>query len=418
MNLYQHQKDALEWIKNKPKAILALDAGLGKTAITIKTFKPDENILVICPATLKTNWKQEIELWSEHSFNVHIIKKKTDQLKSGINIINYDILGKKEGKNVVPCFDFKNFRVDRVVLDESHYIKNHLAVRSKIAAKLVRIAPNAILLSGTLGEKSRDLYTPLLSIGAINKTFHEYGMMYCGAFKRYMGRREIWDYNGNSNQGMLRRVMEPSTLIMRKEDVIDLPEKIFKVVSIDVNKRYAREKDYSLKSIYESSEPIGFAGLSELLHDQALDKLPLAIKYIKDRLETTKKIVLIAKHIDVIDGLFYALKEYNPVKLDGRDNADKKDLSKVTFQTDPSCRIFIGQIKAAGVGITLTAASDVIFVETNWSFSDISQAADRCHRIGQKNTVLAEILTITDSLDEHVLRRTLEKKQFVEEVLT
>ncbi len=413
MNLYKHQIEALDWLEKRPKAILALDAGLGKSAIAIKTFKDNERILIICPATLKLNWVREIKLWSSRT-DITIIKTKKDELKPGINIINYDLLGKKVKKRAVANFDFKGF--DRVILDESHRIKNAKAVRTKIGAKIVKNIKNAILLTGTLGERSMDLYVPLISIDAIDMNMHSFGMKYCDGKKVYLGMREVWDYRGNTNSSELRRLIKPKTLIMHKEDVIDLPEKTINIIELDA-KVSRREREYDVGAILKDPRAIGFEGLAELIHEQALAKLPLAIKHIKMRLENTDKLFIVARHTDVIDILLEKLEKFNPVKLDGRDNLNAKQTAVDTFQTDKTCQVFIGQIVASGVGITLTAASNVIFVETDWSYSNISQAGDRCHRIGQKNNVHIEILTVANSIDQRILYTTLEKKQFTEEVL-
>lgn len=413
--LYQHQIDALNWLQDKPKVLLGLDAGLGKSAIAIKTFKPNENILIIAPATLKQNWFREIKLWSEYSPTIHIIKKKTDKLQPGVNIVNYDILGSKKNKKIVSNFDFKNFKVDRLIVDESHYIKNPKSIRSKITAKLIHQIKNVILLSGTPSERTMDLYVPLRSLGVIDTNMHSFGVKYCGGKKIYLGRKEVWDYRGNTRTDELKELMSGHCLFMTKEDVIDLPEKVFSVIGLDLPVS-RREKEYNLEDILEDTRPIGFEGLSELLHEQALLKLPLCIKHIKMRLESTHKIVIFAKHHDVIDSLMHELKSFNPVKLDGRCSATQKDDAVSIFQNDKNCRLFIGQIKASGVGLTLTSSSDVIFVETNWSYSDLSQCADRVHRIGAKNNVYIEILTIANSIDERVLYTTLIKKEFKEDI--
>lgn len=415
MNLYKHQKDAIEWLKDRPKAILALDMGLGKTLIAIKTFKDNERILIICPATLKLNWKKEIYKWSDRK-DINIILKKKDIIpKKGIVIINYDILGGRVKKKITPNFNFSGF--DRVIIDESHYIKTPKSIRSKIAAKIVKTTPNAVLLSGTLGERSKDLFVPLFSIGATDLTWTKYADKFCDPKRIFIGRKEIWDYNGLSNPAELKKLMTPYTLIMKKEDVIDLPDKIIKVICLDLHVD-KREKNYNLNDIIKDKRPIGFEGLSELLHDQGLLKVAQAVAHIKMHLETSRKVFVIAKHHDVIDLLMEKLKDYNPVKLDGRDSAYKRDRAVYKFQNSKNCKVFVGQIKAAGTGITLTAASLAVIVENNWSYSDLTQAIDRLHRIGAKSTVVAEILTISGSIDDRVLHKTLEKKQFNMEVLS
>ena len=414
--LYKHQIDALSFLATKPKALLCLDAGLGKTAIAIKTFKPGERILVITPATLKINWFKEIEIWQDHKFKIQIIRKKREELsrdKNLVTIINYDILGGRKNKKIVPNFNFRKF--DRVIVDEFHMIKNQNAIRTRIAAKIIKTTPNAILLSGTPGERSAHLYVPLFATGAIDMKWSKYADKFCEPKQIFLGSRTIMTYNGATNTEELKELMRKNTLVMHKEDVIDLPKKDIQVVRLDlpVDKR---EANYDLFEILNDRRPLSFEGLAELLHDQGVRKVPLASSHIKMRLEIYKKIFVVTVHREVTDLLMEKLKKFNPVKLDGRDKLEDKQKAVDTFQKDKNCRVFIGQIKASGVGVTLTKSHHIIFVENNWSFSDLSQAIDRLHRISQKVDVTAEILTIADSIDDKILYKTLEKEKFVKDL--
>lgn len=422
MKLYPHQEDALKWLDGRDKTIAALDQGLGKTIIAAKTILTGERVLVIVPASLKLNWKKELEIWGPKDMSIHITKKKSETLPDGpgIIIMNYDLLGYKlkktaKSKGVArPNFDFSNF--DRVILDEAHFIKNVTSIRSKIAGKIVYKTPKALLLTGTPMNRPIDLYVPLFSIGAIDDKYHSFGMRYCDAQQIYLGRRQVWQYRGLTNERELRSILKPFMLRMKKEDVIDLPERLTKVVALDLPVS-RQEKSYSFTDISKDPRPLAFEGLAELIHDQGLIKLPLAISHIKMRLETEEKVFVVARHADVIDTLMEKLKEFNPVKLDGRCSMLEKNVSVEEFQKNPECRVFVGQIKAAGVGITLTAASHVIIVEAEWDYSALMQVIDRCHRIGQKNTVTAEILTIDGSIDERMLWTTLTKKDYSERVV-
>jgi len=419
--LLAHQLDALAWIKKQKskKLILALDMGLGKTVIAAKTIQKDERVLVICPASLKLNWERELKIWAI-SVPIQIIKKKTETIlkRPGITIINYDLLGQKSSKKknarAIANYDFSGF--DKVILDECHMIKNAKPVRSKISGKIIRLTPKAILLSGTPMERPIDLYVPLFSIGAIKGSRDSFGHKFGDPKMLWLGTKQVWAFRGASNVPELKKILKPVMLRMLKEDVIDLPEKDISVVALDlpVGKQ---EKNYSFTDIIKDPRPMGFEGLSELLHEQGISKVPLAVRHIKMRLETEHKILIVAKHTDVIESLMEKLKEFNPVKLDGKCTADQKQKTADTFQEDKNCRLLIGQIKPVGVGWTLTKAKHIIVVEPDWSFSNLMQVIDRLHRIGQKNNVTAELLTIHNSICERVLYTTLEKKGFIQEVI-
>jgi len=415
MKLMKHQVEALSWGEQHSKKIYALDMGLGKSCISLKTVQKGERVLIICPATLKINWEIEVKLWTNIK-NITIIKKKSEEIskKPGVYIVNYDLLGSKVKKRAKPNFDFKDF--DRVIIDECHMIKNPKAVRTKIAGRIVKTTPNAVLLSGTLMERPIDLYVPLFSIGALDMSYNSFGMKYCDPQKIYLGNREVWQFRGSSDPIGLNKILKKQTLIMYKENVIDLPLRSISVVALDLPVG-RQEKNYSFTDIMKDPRPIGFEGLAELLHEQALRKLPLAVKHIKMRLEDNFKIFITARHTDVIEILMDKLLDYGCVKLDGSCSAKQKQWAVDTFQNNKNCRIFVGQTKASGVGITLTAASHVILVEPDWSYSAIMQIVDRLHRIGQKNNVTAELLTIHDSIDERVLYTTLEKKGFIKEIM-
>lgn len=415
--LFPHQVKALDWIEknSSSKVILALDMGLGKSAISATTIWNHERVLIICPASLKINWYREIKTWA-NTPAVTIINKKSETLPKGpgVIIINYDILGfnEKQGKKKMakPNFDFKDF--DRVIVDESHMIKNPKAVRTKIAGRIISKTPKAILLSGTLMERAIDLFVPLTSIGANKYSYDNYGFRFCEPKLIDIGRRQVWSYRGLSNAEELKNMMAPQTLVMKKEDVIDLPEKLIKVIALDLPV-HKQEKNYNLVDIIKDPRPLGFEGLAELLHEQGIYKVKMATEHIKMRLEETEKIFVTAKHSLVIDELKENLKEFNPVVLDGRCNLKQKQQAVDTFQNDKNCRIFIGQNTAADKGITLTAANHVIMVEPDWSYSTLMQLIDRCHRIGQKNFVTAEMLVIANSIDERVLHTTLTKEGYI-----
>jgi SWI/SNF-related matrix-associated actin-dependent regulator 1 of chromatin subfamily A len=418
LKLFPHQEQALKWIEQNKnsKVILALDMGLGKSAISAKTILPTEKVLVICPASLKINWYREVQTWA-NTPKITIVNKKSETLPTGAGtvIINYDILGfnEKQGKRKMakPNFDFKDF--DRVIVDESHMIKNPKAVRTKIAGRIISKAPKAILLSGTLMERAIDLYVPLTAIGANQYKYDAYGFKFCEPKLIDIGRRQVWSYRGLSNADELKHMMAPQTLVMKKEDVIDLPEKFIKVVALDLPV-HKREKSYDLESIKKDPRPLGFEGLAELLHEQGLSKVKMATEHIKMRLEETEKIFITAKHSLVIDELKENLAEFNPVVLDGRCSLKQKQDAVDKFQNTKECRIFIGQNTAADKGITLTAANHVIMVEPDWSYSTLMQLIDRCHRIGQKNFVTAEMLVIANSIDERVLHTTLTKEGYID----
>jgi SWI/SNF-related matrix-associated actin-dependent regulator 1 of chromatin subfamily A len=135
-------------------------------------------------------------------------------------------------------------------------------------------------------------------------------------------------------------------------------------------------------------------------------------EHVLGLLDSVDKVVVMAHHHDVVDILTEALAEYGVVSLTGRDNQADRQTSIDRFQDHPEVRVFVGSIQAAGIGITLTAASTVVFAELDWVPGNMSQAEDRCHRIGQTDSVLVQHVVLDGSIDAR-LAKTLVEKQAV-----
>ena len=400
MMLYKHQVQAIEWLGQRPKAILALDMGLGKTCVS--SLDLSVPALVVCPASLKLNWQAELAMWRPE-LSVQVVRSPKDPIKGlDVTIVNYDILGKLD----LPT-------PTTLIVDEAHYIKNYKAKRTKLLMSLIKATSNVSLLTGTpIVNRPIELWTLLYSIGATKLGYFEFGMRFCAGWKTPW---DTYDFSGSSRKGELIKVLEPFMLRMTKEECIDLPSKTYRIIALDlpVDKR---EKQFSQDQI-DTPDSIPFEAISDIRRLNAERKLDQSISYIKDCLEQTDKIVVFAHHTHIIDGLMDALKEFEPVMVTGSVKNEDRHVAVQTFQNNPKCRVFVGNIKAAGVGLTLTAASHVVFVEAPWSPADLQQAADRCHRIGQQNNVTIDLLTITGSIDEIILHKILTKMDVIDSVI-
>ena len=400
MMLYKHQVQAIEWLGQRPKAILALDMGLGKTCVS--SLDLSVPALVVCPASLKLNWQAELAMWRPE-LSVQVVRSPKDPIKGlDVTIVNYDILGKLD----LPT-------PTTLIVDESHYIKNYKAKRTKLLMGLIKATSNVSLLTGTpIVNRPIELWTLLYSIGATKLGYFEFGMRFCAGWKTPW---DTYDFSGSSRKGELIKVLEPFMLRMTKEECIDLPSKTYRIIALDLSVD-KREKQFSQDQI-DTPDSIPFEAISDIRRLNAERKLDQSISYIKDCLEQTDKIVVFAHHTHIIDGLMDALKEFEPVMVTGSVKNEDRHVAVQTFQNNPKCRVFVGNIKAAGVGLTLTAASHVVFVEAPWSPADLQQAADRCHRIGQQNNVTIDLLTITGSIDEIILHKILTKMDVIDSVI-
>lgn len=403
MKLLPYQTKAITWARSRRFALIALEQGLGKTVVTaVDLVAP---AVVVCPSSMKLTWRAELNKWRPE-LRVHVVRRAADVIPDcDVVVVNYDIL------------DRVTFPFTAVTLaaDESHYAKNYKAKRTKALARLMKTAKRIRCLSGTpIVNRPIELWPLLRAGGATKLSYFDFGMKYCAGWKTPW---DTYDFSGASCLDELYEVLDPYMLRLTKEQVLpDLPPKVYRVIELDlpVDKQ---EKKLDREEIEMSDYRVAFEAIADILKMNALKKLPLALQHIRDALESEPKVVVFAHHFEVVTGLIEGLAEYNPVRVTGRDNQDARFAAVERFQSDPDCRVFVGNLKAAGVGLTLTAAARVIFVECSWTPADIEQAADRCHRIGQTRPVLAEILTIHRSIDAEMLHKALAKLEVISKLV-
>ena len=408
-------------------AMIADQPGLGKTCQSLAYLALHTDIrpaVVVCPASLKLNWEREAEMWLETSDVIEVIKNgKPYPLNGdiGIIIINYDVL-----KKWLP--ELKAIKPQILIYDESHYIKSPKSARSKAAAQLAKSVPHKILLTGTpvLGHPA-ELWNQLCTIDPNrynSKSFFSWHRRYCDAkqltFFRWDAKKHIrvkqsvWDFSGASNLKELAESLKGIMIRRTKEEVLpELPEKRRQtlLVSIDNRRDYNHaEKDF-LSWIKEQkgndaakrASSVEQLSMVEALRQIAIQgKMKQAIEWISDFLETGEKLVVFATHRATIDTLMTEFSKV-AVRLDGGMCAEEKQLSVDRFQEDDEIRLFVGNVKAAGVGIPLFAASNVLFLELDWTPTMHEQCEDRLHRIGQKKAVNCYYMFASDTIDEKMM---------------
>lgn len=168
-------------------------------------------------------------------------------------------------------------------------------------------------------------------------------------------------------------------------------------------------------SVLQDAPSASFSELAKLRHDTAVAKVPFVLSYLEDCLEAEDKVIVFAHHRDVLEAIQEGLRVPS-VLLYGGMTAAKKQKAIDSFQNDPACRVFIGQTQAAGVGITLTAGSHVVFAELDWVPGNIAQAEDRAHRFGQEQKVLVTYLVVDGTVDSLIARSIVTKKVVIDAV--
>jgi len=384
--------------------LMADEQGLGKTAQVLQFIQRTglRRILICCPATLKLNWRKEILMWTQAKPSDITIISGTSPYKidTKYTIVNYDLL--------TYWADYlKDFRWGMVVADECHYIQSDKAQRTQAFTTIVEKAQDAIYISGTpFTSRPIQMYTALHNIAPdIFRTQQEFGNRFCDP--KYV-RNQV-TYKGATNMDVLHDILKDGICIRRlKEDVLkDLPDKMRVTIPVGMSKEEVKNCPDIYSQIMELEDKI--AQTTDLLGTLEwqkqicyLRKKKDIITWISDFLETGKKLVVFAVHKMTIEDIMSAFPHIS-VKLDGSSSQKEREQAIERFQNDPNTRLFVGNVKAAGTGITLTAASDVLTVEFGWVCSEHLQAEDRCHRIGAKNAVTAYYMVCPDSIDEHLV---------------
>ena len=240
--------------------------------------------------------------------------------------------------------------------------------------------------------------------------------------------RWVWDFSGASHVDELNASLRANLMIRRtKAEVLsELPSKVRQVIELDAPNGESPELQQVLRTAYSSftnaageigEEKVDFEELSNARKELGEIKLPHVLSFLKETLlEEVEKVVVFAYHKEIIDKLYDALKTFTPVKLYGGMSDRQKNESVLRFQADPAVRVFIGQITAAGTGLTLTAANTVLFAELDWVPGNVTQAEDRCHRMGQRDTVRVLHVVLRNSVDGMMVRALVEKQKIIERV--
>jgi SWI/SNF-related matrix-associated actin-dependent regulator of chromatin subfamily A-like protein 1 len=410
-SLYPHQSDGVAFLLSKKRAILADDMGLGKTRQAIVAMEvgcPDGTILVVCPSSIKLNWKREILMVDDGaSIEVLGIDKNQSEAPRWV-IINYDILGKHADR--LHAIDWSG-----IILDEAHFIKNAskrtshclklLGVQAEAKAPL--IGPDFVfLLTGTpMTNRPKDLFNLFRSVGhPAARSFLSFAKRYCDAYRNDYG----WVTTGASNLDELNLLMKEVSIRRIKDEVLDLPPKVRSWVPVDIsNSKAALNAIDAFLNWYTGTDPSNpndtefLARLTKVRTALHKAKFNAVSERIKDVIATGEKVVVFTCFTDGINRHKNKLGD-QAVTITGSDTSKKRTAAVDRFQTDPNVRVALCNIVAGGVGITLTAGTHVIFQDLDWVPANHAQAEDRCYRIGQDHRVTVEYFHADGTLDGYI----------------
>jgi SNF2 family DNA or RNA helicase len=415
-----HQKIAIEKLLANDKFILADDMGLGKTtsAVIASLESGAKKVLIVCPASLKINWEREIKNYTDR--RVLIIEGRKWGSTFDFYIINYDIIknyhttDKSEDSD-----DYKllvNAGFDLAIVDEAHYISNNTANRTRLLNDVLEQIPKVWLLTGTPMTSRPINYFNLLKIvdSPLTLNWQSYVRRYCKGFQFSVGNRKVWNTSGASNLDELRERTKNVVLRRMKTDILDLPEKIITPIFVELtSKMYDEELEEFTRISKENKENETISvTLNRLMKVRQLisyEKISYTCELIDRCIDQGKKVIVFTNFTMTLDMLHEKYKK-NSVVVDGRMSKDRRQESVDRFQKEDKIKIFIGNIKAAGVGLTLTAAEVVIMNDLSFVPADHSQAEDRAYRYGQTKGVLV-YYPIFDNTVERIIYNILQKKK-------
>lgn len=446
------QRAGVEYATKAKRLIVGDEMGLGKTVEALATLESlgAYPAVIVCPASLKPNWKREITKWLPHR-SLAVLNGGGDLLArvADIVVLNYDVLGKFE--------DFLTSRTwAALVADESHYAKSPGARRTKLLDRLAHQFPvegDAVAKPGEIvGIPVRLLLTGTPVLNTPEELLAQLRILDrledLGGLARFK-KRYVW---GMRFQELNEKMRALCYLRREKAQVLtELPPKVRAIVPLPIDnwpeyeyaydeiiayiEQRAKADETFLASIADltgkaraeaisqhakeagerAARALVLVKLNALKRLVAKGKLSAAIGWIKDFLANGEKLVVFAHHVEVQE----ALRAEFPgcARLAAEDNADERQAEVDRFQTDSACRIIVCSIGVGGLGHTLTAASNVATLELEWTPAAHSQAEDRCHRIGQHDSVTSYYLLAEGTIDDKIMA-LLDKKLTVVTAVT
>ena len=423
------QRAGVAYALRARSTFIADEMGLGKTPEALATIAAANAFpaLIIVPASLKLNWRKEANRWLPGR-SVAIINGSAGEVPDAdLVIINYDIAAKW-------CARLCAHRWGALVCDESHALKNSKAKRTLAIQEIAGHCGMRLLLSGTpLVNRPAELAPQLEILGRID----EFGggwafrQRYTDAWRDRFG----WHFDGASNLDELQERLRSTCMVRRnKADVLtELPAKSYSTVPLELSNRkeyeraereliaWLREKAVADRGFhariaglakedqeaaraddaeYKARQAEQLVRLNALRQLTGQGKLQAAREWIEGFVESGQKLILFTWHRE----LQAALMEAYPgaAHILGDDSTEERQAAVERFQADPECQLIVCSIRAAGVGHTLTAASNVAFLEMAWTPGDMSQCEDRAHRIGQTDAVTVWTLVAEGTVDEEM----------------
>lgn len=411
MTLFQHQDEGAAWLAARGRGYLGDLPGLGKTRTVIRALQLADvrRPLIACPAIVRTHWRREFEALGYRGYPV--IKSYDHLTRGGMTLMAHLMLRDK---------------IDALVLDEAHYVKHDTSKRTQLLMGrdgYARRLETVFLASGTpMPKHPGELWTQLCYLAPA--VLREHGLTtkadfvarFCVTRPRFVRGKLIEKVVGTQHveelQAILGRVMLRRTL----DDVgLDVPRLFWQVTKLDSDEIVGPGVERSRPHFAELVRRLDAGeSLAELLTDPHVAryrrrvgelKAPAVAEMLLSQLaDSDEKVVVFAHHRSVLHTLREMLGTFGVAYIDG-DVPDSQRAAEIDrFQTDPRCRVFLGQNIACQTGITLTAARRVVLVEPDWTAVVNEQLGHRVARIGQTaERCVGQLVALAGTLDEAIV---------------
>jgi SNF2 family DNA or RNA helicase len=367
------------------------------------------------------NWEREYRNYTDRS--IYISEGKNFSDEHDIVIVNYDII--KNFHNLKSPNESRILnKFDLIIIDEAHMISNTQAQRTKLINSFAKKVDTLWLLTGTPITSRPINYYNLLNLvdSPVALNWVAYVIRYCNGYQFHAGKRKVWNVSGESNLEELRDRSSRQILRRLKTEVLDLPDKIITPIYLRLKSKSYEELmgeyyDWYTKNKEESTSlTVQFSKLMKVRQTISEEKILHTIELVENMLEQDKKVIIFTNFTDSLNKIVDHFGKI-AVKLDGSMSKLSRQHSVDQFQENDKIKVFVGNIKAAGVGITLTQSEVVIFNDLSFVPSDHSQAEDRAFRYGQKNNVLVYYPIFENTIEGIIYDILAKKKQIVETVM-
>lgn len=447
------QRAGIAFLRDHQHTLLADEMGLGKTVQAIGLINSDptmKRVLVVCPASLKVNWRNELTRWLVRPLTVGIQESGAAWVGNLVDVVvlNYDILAK------FPAIYVHQW--DLLIADEAHYVKNRNAKRTKLLLGAVKKDQKAefpgiqarrrVFMTGTpILNKPVEIFPLLESLEPGKWTFKD-KIRYCAGMQTRFG----WDFSGASNLDELQLRLRRTVMCRRlkREVLTELPPKRRQVIELAANgssdlvereaeafeaheallTRLKAEAEVLRLSDDEAAYrlaveklkgafTVAFTEIAQMRHQVALAKLPKVVDHLMSILDAGDKVVVFTHHHDVTDKLAAALSDYSPLIVDGR--TDVGERQEIVNRFNAGGQLLLLGIRAAGVGLSVKAAIEV-FAELDWTPGIVQQAEDRCHGVGrgiEGEPLLVQHLVLERSLDCRMAKTLVAKQDIADRAL-